>query len=351
MLHKHLSSHKRRSSARLSSSNQVSLQKIANQKVEKLSDLSKIWWNSVAFVKFDESLSSFWWDDVFVHQVWWAAFVIWWDDVFTHQVWWVARQVWWVARQVWWVARQVWWVALLKFDEMSRQAWRLIINAARQIENRHTSLDNREWACVIRQRWNLTNQKNWRWDDQAWSREWIISNNFCKEQIWIAFLKSHFTFRNKTQNTLATYFRKQFALAFIATVNLRWNLIKSCKRERLLRAKKFIIVMFSKKSNSQTKRLLSFIIVCFFRNTNTIQSFREIKRLNRLILRDFYYTHQDFIAARQKNLELDSDYNFFFKLFSSIISNQFFRKFTFDSSSDTDLFDLEAREFSSISFK
>ncbi len=109
--------------------------------------------------------------------------------------------------------------------------------------------------------------------------------------------------------------------------------------------------MFSKKNNSQIKRLLSFIIVCFLRSTNKIQSFREIKRLNRLILRDFYYTHQDFIAARQNDFELDFDYNFFFKLFSSIISNQFFRKCIFDSSSDTDLFDLEARELSSISLE
>jgi hypothetical protein len=82
-----------------------------------------------------------------------------------------------------------------------------------------------------------------------------------------------------------------------------------------------------------------------------IQFFREVKRLDRFTLRDFYYTHQDFIAARQKDLELHFDYNFFFKLFSSIISNQFSRKFTFDFSNDTNLFDLEAREFSSISFK
>ncbi len=109
--------------------------------------------------------------------------------------------------------------------------------------------------------------------------------------------------------------------------------------------------MFSKKNNSQTKRLFSFIIACFLRSTNTIQSFREVRRRNRLILRDFHYIHQDFIAARQKDLELDSDYNFSFKLFSSVISDQFFRKFTLDFSSDTDLFDLEARESSSISLK
>jgi hypothetical protein len=79
--------------------------------------------------------------------------------------------------------------------------------------------------------------------------------------------------------------------------------------------------MFSKKSNLQTKRLFSFIIACFLRSTSTIQSFREVKQRDRLILRDFHYTHQDFIAARQKDFELDSDYNFFFKLFSSVISS------------------------------
>jgi hypothetical protein len=109
--------------------------------------------------------------------------------------------------------------------------------------------------------------------------------------------------------------------------------------------------MFSKKNNSQTKRLFSFIIVCFLRNTSRIQSFREIKKRDRLILRDFHYTHQNFITARQKDFELDFDYNLFFKLFSSIISNQSFQKFILDSSNDTDLFYLKARESSSISFK
>jgi hypothetical protein len=79
--------------------------------------------------------------------------------------------------------------------------------------------------------------------------------------------------------------------------------------------------MFSKKNNSQTKRLFSFIITCFLKSTSTIQSFREIKRLKRFNLRDFYDTHQDFIVAHQKNLELDFDYNSFFKLFSLITSS------------------------------
>jgi hypothetical protein len=129
------------------------------------------------------------------------------------------------------------------------------------------------------------------------------------------------------------------------------NLIKSCKRKRLLRAKKFIIVMFSKKSNSQTKCLFSFILICFFRSTNTIQSFREIRLQKRLTLRDFYHTHQDFIVAYQKNLDRDSEYCSSNTTFTSITSSQYFRKFTSDSSSDTDFFDLETRKSSSNSLK
>jgi hypothetical protein len=107
--------------------------------------------------------------------------------------------------------------------------------------------------------------------------------------------------------------------------------------------------MFSKKSNLQTKRLLSFIIVCYFRSLSTIQSFRGVKKRDRLTLKDFHHTFQNVIAARQKDLKLDSDYNSFsFKLFSSVISSQFFRKSILDSSSDIDLFDLKIRSFSSF---
>jgi hypothetical protein len=68
-----------------------------------------------------------------------------------------------------------------------------------------------------------------------------------------------------------------------------------------------------------------------------------------LTLKDFHHIFQDVIAARQKDLELDSDYSSLsFKLSSSVISNQFFRKSTLDSSSDIDLFDLEVRSFSSL---
>jgi hypothetical protein len=60
----------------------MSLQKIAHQKVEKLSFFSKIWWDD-AFLRLDEMTLSnlmnrfrqIWWDDVFIHQVWWIAFV------------------------------------------------------------------------------------------------------------------------------------------------------------------------------------------------------------------------------------------------------------------------------------
>jgi hypothetical protein len=110
--------------------------------------------------------------------------------------------------------------------------------------------------------------------------------------------------------------------------------------------------MFSKKRKIKilktTKRLFSFIIVCYFKSLNTIQSFREVKRRNRLTLKDFHHIFQDVIAARQKDLELDSDYNSSFILFSSIISNQFSRKLIFDSFNDIDLFDLEIRSSSSL---
>jgi hypothetical protein len=121
------------------------------------------------------------------------------------------------------------------------------------------------------------------------------------------------------------------------------------QKKKIAASKKLIIVMFSKKSNSQTKRLFSFIIACYFKSLDTIQSFREVKRRDRLTLKDFHHIFQDVIAARQKDLELDSDYNSFsLKLSSSVISSQFSRKSTFDSFSDIDLFDLEVCSFSSL---
>ncbi len=68
-----------------------------------------------------------------------------------------------------------------------------------------------------------------------------------------------------------------------------------------------------------------------------------------MTLQDFYHIFLDVIVARQKDFELDFDYNSFsFKLFSSIISNQFFRKSIFDSFSDINLFNLEIRSSSSL---
>ncbi len=110
--------------------------------------------------------------------------------------------------------------------------------------------------------------------------------------------------------------------------------------------------MFSKRREIKIlkiKRLFSFIIVCYSKSLNTIQSFREVKKRNRLTLKNFHHIFQNVIAARQKDLELDSDYNLFsFKLFSSIISNQFFRKSILDSLNDINLFDLKIRSSSSL---
>jgi hypothetical protein len=112
--------------------------------------------------------------------------------------------------------------------------------------------------------------------------------------------------------------------------------------------------MFSKKRKIKilktNKRLFSFIIVCYFKSLNMIQFFREVKKRNRLTLKNFHRIFQNVIVARQKNFEFDFDYNSFsFKLFSSIISDQFSRKSILDSINDIDLFDLKVR--SSFSFK
>jgi hypothetical protein len=107
--------------------------------------------------------------------------------------------------------------------------------------------------------------------------------------------------------------------------------------------------MFSKRSNSQTKRLFLFIIAYYFKSLNTIQSFRKVKRQDRLTLKNFYHIFQNVIAARQNDFELDFEYNSFsFKLSSFVISSQFFRKSILDSFNDIDLFDLKIRSFSSF---
>ncbi len=88
---------------------------------------------------------------------------IWWDDVFVKfdEMTFFSSSL--IRRRF---LCQIWWIALIKFDEsfvkfneISHQARRLIINVARQLENRHTSLDNREWACVTRQDENRRSEK------------------------------------------------------------------------------------------------------------------------------------------------------------------------------------------------
>jgi hypothetical protein len=171
---------------------------------------------------------------------------------------------------------------------------------------------------------------------------------------------SHFETRRKTryQHTFAairfnTHYSKQNFIRESSLIRIHRNSDsfteshQVVQKKEIAASKKLIIVMFSKKSNSQTKRLFSFIIACYSKSLNTIQSFREVKKRNRLTLKYFHHIFQNVIAARQKNLELDSDYNFFlFKLSSSIISNQFFRESIFDSFNDIDLFDLEVRSSS-----
>jgi hypothetical protein len=164
---------------------------------------------------------------------------------------------------------------------------------------------------------------------------------------------SHFETRRKTryQHILAatrlnTHYSKQ---TFIRESSLN-RIHQAVQKKKIAASKKLIIVMFSKKRKIEIlkiKRLFSFIIVCYFKSLNTIQSFREVKKRNRLTLKDFHHIFQNVIAARQKDFELDSDYNFFsFKLSSSIISNQFFRKSILDSFNNIDLFDLKIRSSS-----
>jgi hypothetical protein len=158
----------------------------------------------------------------------------------------------------------------------------------------------------------------------------------------IAFLDHISHFETKRKNTLLTFSQQ------VASFEKNILILIFCKKRKLSKEKQFIIVMFSKKRKIKTlktiKRLFSFIIACYFKSLNTIQSFRETRKRDRLTLKDFHHIFQNVIAARQKDLEFDFDYNSFsFKLFSSIISDQFFRKSIFDSINDIDLFDLEVR--------
>jgi hypothetical protein len=165
----------------------------------------QVWWDD-AFVKFDEiTLSS--------SLMRWRFRQSWWDDVFF---------------------RQDWWVALVKIDESSHfdkmlcQAWRLIIKVARKVGNEHTSFDKSRTDIrhsIIRMsmrhslKVRLDNQKKLTMRRSSMITRINRSNNLCKEQIWIAFLRSHFIFRDKTQNTLLVYFRSEQSQYSLQQVN------------------------------------------------------------------------------------------------------------------------------------
>jgi hypothetical protein len=115
------------------------------------------------------------------------------------------------------------------------------------------------------------------------------------------------------------------------------------KKKIVSESEKFIIVTFSKRRRTKT-HYLSFIIICFSKSLDTIQSFREVRRQERLILRNFYHMHQNLLAARLE----DSDQNESYLSSSSktenfVIVNHSSQEFSLDSISDTDLFDLEVR--------
>jgi hypothetical protein len=172
-----------------------------------------------------------------------------------------------------------------------------------------------------------------------------------QEEIWNRIFRSHFTFRDKTQQNKLLASSQQ--VAFLEKQHFQLYQLLFTKRERLSRRKtaynRHVLEEKRIKTFKIIKRLFLFIIVCYFKSLNTIQSFREVKKRDQLTLRDFHHIFQNVIAARKKDFELDSDYNSFsFKLFSSVISDQFFRKSTFDSFNDIDLFDLEICSSSSL---
>jgi hypothetical protein len=65
----------------------------------------------------------------------------------------------------------------------------------------------------------------------------------------------------------------------------------------------------------------------------------------------FYHTHQDFIVAYQKNFDFDLEYCSSNTIFTLIILNQFFQKFIFDFSNDTNFLNRKTRESSLNLFK
>jgi hypothetical protein len=106
----------------------------------------------------------------------------------------------------------------VKFDESlsSNLMSRSRQNVARKIENEHTSFDRsrtdirhsiieNEHASFAKSETRRSEKLTMRWSSMITRMN--RSNNLCKKQIWVAFLRSHLTLRYKTQNTLLTYFR------------------------------------------------------------------------------------------------------------------------------------------------
>jgi hypothetical protein len=116
------------------------------------------------------------------------------------------------------VIYQVWWKIVIRFDEM------LFINfdEIHFVKFNETSfirfdemslmfdesLSSRfdEFSSSINhlEKIRIKQSKHKRWDDQTWSRERIHKNIFARKKIWSRIFRSHFTFRNKMQNTLLT---------------------------------------------------------------------------------------------------------------------------------------------------
>jgi hypothetical protein len=167
------------------------MHEIAYQKVRKLSFSLKVWWDVAHQI---------WWD--IVHQIWWDIAhqideiqLIKFDDMssvrFDEKSF---SQVWWDR------SYQVWWVAFVKFDESLSSS--LMSRLVKFLSFRKIELSFVRHLEKIR----VEQSKHRRWDNQAWSRERIHRNTFCKKKN----LKSHFsiTFHisSKTQKHVISIF-------------------------------------------------------------------------------------------------------------------------------------------------
>jgi hypothetical protein len=129
---------------------------------------------------------------------------------------------------------QIWWVVFVKFDESLSSS--LMNRFVKFLSFRKIELDFVRHLEKIR----IEQSKHKRWNDQAWSRERIHKNTFCKKKN----LKSHFliTSHISRQNAKTRYehFHNKSRLS-------RETFLIFCKKERLSEEKQLIIVMFSKK--------------------------------------------------------------------------------------------------------